>query len=49
MADNKLNLGKYLVLGIAGGIALGAALENIGLGLGIGIAIGFAFFYRRKN
>ena len=49
MADNKLNLGKYLALGIAVGIALGAALDNTLIGLGIGIAIGFSFFYRRRN
>ncbi|NQT62298.1 MAG: hypothetical protein HQ556_05005 [Candidatus Marinimicrobia bacterium] len=42
--------GQYLGAGIAIGVAIGAAVENIGAGIAIGLAMGVAMdSYRRKK
>ena len=50
MAEKKDFDGKWLAIGVASGVALGAALSNIPLGLCIGVGIGgFATLVEQKK
>ena len=51
MAEKAKVEGKWLAIGVASGVAFGAAISNIPLGVCIGLGIGGAItlFEKKKN